>query len=49
MNKRTKVIPIILIFASLLAGAGCAGKDKLSPADLQVHAFEDLKSEISDT
>jgi chromosome segregation ATPase len=48
MNKRTKVIPIILIFASLLAGAGCAGKDKPSPADLQVHAFEDLKSEIRD-
>jgi chromosome segregation ATPase len=48
MNKRTKVIPLILIFATFLAGAGCAGKDKPSPADLEAQAFEDLRSEIRD-
>jgi len=48
MNKHTKVLPLILIFASFLAGAGCAGKEKPSPADLQVQAFEDLRSEIRD-
>ena len=48
MNKRTMVIPIVLVFAAFLAGAGCAGKEKPSPADLQVQAFEDLRSEIRD-
>jgi hypothetical protein len=38
----------MLILAAFLAGAGCAGKEKPSPADLQVQAFEDLRSEIRD-
>jgi chromosome segregation ATPase len=38
----------MLIFASFLVGAGCAGKDKPSPADLEAQAFEDLRTEIRD-
>lgn len=36
----------MLIFSTFLAGAGCAGKEKPSAADLQAQAFEDLRSEI---
>ena len=46
MRNMIKFTLTILTSAILFAGAGCAGKDKPSPVDLEAQAFADLKAEI---
>ncbi len=37
----------VLLFAVIVSAiAGCAGKDDVSPVDVEKQAFEDLRSEI---
>jgi len=36
----------IITLSVCLVTAGCAGKDKPSPAELEAHAFDDLRSEM---
>ena len=39
--KRSLLLAVVISFI-----AGCAGSDKLSPADVEAQAFEDLRNEI---
>jgi len=46
-NKIIRTLTALLI-TLIIMGAGCAGKDKPSPTDVEAQAFNDLRAEIRD-
>jgi len=46
-NKKIRTLTALLV-TLMIMGAGCAGKDKPSPTDVEAQAFNDLRSEIRD-
>ena len=45
-NVNFSAIRVFLVATSLLLLAGCAGKDRPSPTELETAAFDDLRAEI---